>query len=143
MCFFFFFQAEDGIRDKLVTGVQTCALPISQNLSTFDYKLNYETTWSDGSFIDTKYRQHGLALSGGADLTSEDRVQLTAQYSLREPRVQATTNPSFDTELQQGKAKQGTKSRWTGFATYSYSHSLVDAFESPALEQTNHGASYT
>src|SRR6478609_6497319 len=29
MFFFFFFQAEDGIRDKLVTGVQTCALPIS------------------------------------------------------------------------------------------------------------------
>src|SRR5574340_1075381 len=26
--FFFFFQAEDGIRDLLVTGVQTCALPI-------------------------------------------------------------------------------------------------------------------
>ena len=26
---FFFFQAEDGIRDRLVTGVQTCALPIS------------------------------------------------------------------------------------------------------------------
>src|SRR5260370_23828946 len=28
MCFFFF-QAEDGIRDSSVTGVQTCALPIS------------------------------------------------------------------------------------------------------------------
>src|SRR5215475_8951364 len=28
-CFFFFFQAEDGIRDFHVTGVQTCALPIS------------------------------------------------------------------------------------------------------------------
>src|SRR5690554_7225555 len=26
--FFFFFQAEDGIRDAYVTGVQTCALPI-------------------------------------------------------------------------------------------------------------------
>src|SRR3989440_2870819 len=26
--FFFFFQAEDGIRDLIVTGVQTCALPI-------------------------------------------------------------------------------------------------------------------
>src|SRR2546430_12111808 len=26
--FFFFFQAEDGIRDLTVTGVQTCALPI-------------------------------------------------------------------------------------------------------------------
>src|SRR3989441_3533091 len=30
LSFFFFFQAEDGIRDKLVTGVQTCALPISR-----------------------------------------------------------------------------------------------------------------
>src|SRR5690606_39788356 len=28
-CIFFFFQAEDGIRDFHVTGVQTCALPIS------------------------------------------------------------------------------------------------------------------
>src|SRR5205823_9451109 len=31
---FFFFQAEDGIRDKLVTGVQTCALPILQRRLT-------------------------------------------------------------------------------------------------------------
>src|SRR2546430_695638 len=30
--FFFFFQAEDGIRDLTVTGVQTCALPISVRL---------------------------------------------------------------------------------------------------------------
>src|SRR5690348_17359397 len=30
--FFFFFQAEDGIRDGRVTGVQTCALPISTNV---------------------------------------------------------------------------------------------------------------
>ena len=29
VCCFFFFQAEDGIRDWSVTGVQTCALPIS------------------------------------------------------------------------------------------------------------------
>src|SRR5690625_7421535 len=28
ICVFFFFQAEDGIRDGHVTGVQTCALPI-------------------------------------------------------------------------------------------------------------------
>src|SRR5262249_59081580 len=33
ICFFFFFQAEDGIRDWSVTGVQTCALPISTRRS--------------------------------------------------------------------------------------------------------------
>src|SRR5207249_11555491 len=30
-CIIFFFQAEDGIRDRNVTGVQTCALPISRS----------------------------------------------------------------------------------------------------------------
>src|SRR6266487_6086004 len=32
---FFFFQAEDGIRDGRVTGVQTCALPIWSSLPSF------------------------------------------------------------------------------------------------------------
>src|SRR2546426_9604874 len=32
LCFFFFFQAEDGIRDYKVTGVQTCALPILRHV---------------------------------------------------------------------------------------------------------------
>src|SRR2546423_6863794 len=36
ICYFcFFFQAEDGIRDKLVTGVQTCALPICRLFAPF------------------------------------------------------------------------------------------------------------
>src|SRR5688500_10933574 len=36
---FFFFQAEDGIRDYKVTGVQTCALPIFRARFTFLVKL--------------------------------------------------------------------------------------------------------
>src|SRR5947208_10268182 len=40
--FFFFFQAEDGIRDDLVTGVQTCALPISTSCSG--------AGWASGAF---------------------------------------------------------------------------------------------
>src|SRR2546430_11875787 len=38
MCFFFF-QAEDGIRDLTVTGVQTCALPISRNVVSWSAEL--------------------------------------------------------------------------------------------------------
>src|SRR5688572_4522347 len=41
--FFFFFQAEDGIRDLTVTGVQTCALPIS---------IHYVGTLPDGTQFD-------------------------------------------------------------------------------------------
>src|SRR5207302_7871191 len=35
MLYFFFFQAEDGIRDFHVTGVQTCALPICMRLTSY------------------------------------------------------------------------------------------------------------
>src|SRR5258708_17715441 len=42
----FFFQAEDGIRDDLVTGVQTCALPISCRAvsSSFKSRLSIQAT---------------------------------------------------------------------------------------------------
>src|SRR5690606_40673256 len=39
-CFFFFFQAEDGIRAFHVTGVQTCALPISRPSSASRFAAN-------------------------------------------------------------------------------------------------------
>src|SRR5256884_1759115 len=38
-CACFFFQAEDGIRDVAVTGVQTCALPIFDTLEVTHGKL--------------------------------------------------------------------------------------------------------
>src|SRR5687767_15207225 len=47
MFFFFFFQAEDGIRDKLVTGVQTCALPILTYLTIKDVRDAYSKTRND------------------------------------------------------------------------------------------------
>src|SRR5713226_2587667 len=58
MYFFFFFQAEDGIRDGRVTGVQTCALPISSSRwwdaavvcsTTFDGKMWLATGHSSPS----------------------------------------------------------------------------------------------
>src|SRR5690625_7427952 len=37
--YFFFFQAEDGIRDGHVTGVQTCALPIYRPLICWEIRI--------------------------------------------------------------------------------------------------------
>src|SRR5207237_4725123 len=45
----FFFQAEDGIRDSSVTGVQTCALPISEALK----KRAVESGFADVFLVDT------------------------------------------------------------------------------------------
>src|SRR5204862_5948958 len=42
VCCLFFFQAEDGIRDLYVTGVQTCALPILARLSALHLQVRDE-----------------------------------------------------------------------------------------------------
>src|SRR6266850_1571997 len=46
--FFFFFQAEDGIRDYKVTGVQTCALPISGLSTTVLPQINAGASFQAG-----------------------------------------------------------------------------------------------
>src|SRR2546428_4916404 len=41
----FFFQAEDGIRDLIVTGVQTCALPICERVSSNERRYCFRQTF--------------------------------------------------------------------------------------------------
>src|SRR5260370_16337801 len=45
---FFFFQAEDGIRDSSVTGVQTCALPISELLAILQKTVRESPEFNQG-----------------------------------------------------------------------------------------------
>src|SRR5205085_6183860 len=52
--FFFFFQAEDGIRDLTVTGVQTCALPIFATSRKHTGRMLRETCRQCSSFILTQ-----------------------------------------------------------------------------------------
>src|SRR2546430_4490128 len=52
--FFFFFQAEDGIRDLTVTGVQTCALPILPAASV-EYFAEHGVAFAPGPVDGKKY----------------------------------------------------------------------------------------
>src|SRR5699024_1752020 len=53
--FIFFFQAEDGIRDRNVTGVQTCALPITLCTSAGDSGMDFSSPSSRSNSGDPKY----------------------------------------------------------------------------------------
>src|SRR3990170_1304006 len=61
----FFFQAEDGIRDDLVTGVQTCALPIWW--AQYDAIFSSRTEWANPGLMFgwTWIRDSGFTVSAG------------------------------------------------------------------------------
>ena len=58
--YFFFFQAEDGIRDKLVTGVQTCALPIYQKKISINQLFLVASSRSAGQKVNFNGKEHEI-----------------------------------------------------------------------------------
>src|SRR6266481_7912088 len=90
---FFFFQAEDGIRDGTVAGVQTCALPISRALEDANdaafapmlsclTRSDFGAAWRD---IATDPRHHPVAVHCGAGILSRDEnVRLSRLFRDKE-----------------------------------------------------------
>src|SRR6266487_2608868 len=93
MFFFFFFQAEDGIRDGRVTGVQTCALPIS-------------TEQALGYLEDHVGARRG---HGGCDYV-EGRGLLAVGFDHRTSRA---GDPLLHTHVIVANRVQGPDGRWT------------------------------
>src|SRR6266536_3750024 len=106
--FLFFFQAEDGIRDPLVTGVQTCALPIFGPLeSTFHTWAG--TAWADWLFM-LALAGIGIALTLGVALriaAISGTVLMLGMWAAEWPLAKVTsagqpslsTNPMVDYHL--------------------------------------------
>src|SRR5260221_8659654 len=68
---FFFFQAEDGIRDHCVTGVQTCALPILAKVARILFNTNYyelgEVKYAKGQHYPPTPETRTRVLAGDAE----------------------------------------------------------------------------
>src|SRR5260370_13249235 len=113
---FFFFQAEDGIRDSSVTGVQTCALPISHGVGTLNeekYRLTFVgvpcypifrrfnelfTEWG-GTFVHSTYLWFA---SGGANVGFE--YDLTRPLESLAEGVLISVRDSMDSMFYQDRA---------------------------------------
>src|SRR5690625_7919595 len=89
---FFFFQAEDGIRDGHVTGVQTCALPISGTAKSYlvatesmkvyikalDKEIDFEAWESIHTEISQKYDDAAVAwLAKIGRASCRERVEIS------------------------------------------------------------------
>src|SRR5690606_40216704 len=81
--FFFFFQAEDGIRDFHVTGVQTCALPIYAFLLVNDRSINTvaKAAGKKIAVLDYDEAQKIMVQQVGAQAVSADVTNFGAKFN--------------------------------------------------------------
>src|SRR2546430_6765994 len=89
VCICFFFQAEDGIRDLTVTGVQTCALPIcavidgQNNSSTTGFEVNGSYIRIEGFEVRNTNR-YGVDAYGGSESAAGNHDIEIGRASCRE-----------------------------------------------------------
>src|SRR3712207_7979992 len=86
MSLIFFYQAEDGIRDIGVTGVQTCALPISMPIASRPGSVLAMRTASRGQVATSFLIWPGLTFIGCAGLRGSNLKQ-SASFRSEERRV--------------------------------------------------------
>src|SRR3712207_8263395 len=97
---FFFFQAEDGIRDIGVTGVQTCALPICVNVG--------QPVVGD----EVVHHRDGTHLRATIAITHLDSVGLTPPHFL----IQCEElSPSAATRSEERRVGKECRSRWSPY----------------------------
>src|SRR5207248_8566244 len=78
---FFFFQAEDGIRDRTVTGVQTCALPIYINSFV---EVNGDSHAQQSGITLRSPGAAGLAVATGCDSENAANIGNASALAARE-----------------------------------------------------------
>src|SRR5690554_7784031 len=94
--FFFFFQAEDGIRDADVTGVQTCALPI--------WALWLKSMETSGWV---------LTASTGDDSAARVTIALISSRVVLRPAV--NTRSTRETRSEERRVGKECRSRWSTY----------------------------
>src|SRR6267378_2755546 len=96
--YFFFFQAEDGIRDLYVTGVQTCALPIlvGGGCSGMSYELGWEDqAAADDNVLDAQgikvyIDKNSAPYLEGSEIDFVDNNMMGAGFAIKNPNVKSS-----------------------------------------------------
>src|SRR5206468_9411016 len=97
----FFFQAEDGIRDLIVTGVQTCALPILTEVVLVGIV---------GGIVGIGF---GVALSNGVLQTLAATVSNLYYQSLVAPRLTWVSSDVLVQDRKRRRVGKECRSRWS------------------------------
>src|SRR2546430_10329927 len=93
----FFFQAEDGIRDLTVTGVQTCALPISSYARPLDVTMRNGTNGRCSTYFFTRANNTVRSEEHTSELQSQSN--LVCRLLLEKKKKQKETRAALSITL--------------------------------------------
>src|SRR3989475_1966704 len=114
--FFFFFQAEDGIRDLTVTGVQTCALPISSRRrhTRFDCDWSSDVCSSD-LYAPKAISKHLARHFGGLDRTASRWVRVRMGSGIRQRSTALAETGARPARSEERRVGKECRSRWSPY----------------------------
>ncbi|HET9597308.1 MAG TPA: hypothetical protein VFP65_17090 [Anaeromyxobacteraceae bacterium] len=127
-------------REDVTTIVRVGA---RQTLQSLAYALNYDTGWSAGTFADTNYRTHNFRGEASAALSRDVDIRFNDTYTLRDPRVTATSNPRLESHSIGSGMGFGLSGEVTSRVDYSYTRALIQGGDAADQDSLNHGLSYT
>src|SRR5687768_18612402 len=108
----FFFQAKDGIRDVAVTGVQTCALPISRSIA--DQYLKWATAIGDPLMLVGAHCATGISLMYVGDIKgSRDHCERSEERRVGKEGKSGSRAGHGGTAVEGDRAGMGVRVRAT------------------------------
>jgi len=130
-----------GLGGTTTSGTsQRLALAGSHSLENQSYSASYDTSWNQGSFADSNYRNHIFAFQGIAAVARGLELRLSDSYFLRRPEQDAlaSTNPRYDDNALSADLFWRPGGVLSGSANYAYRHSQIAVLGSPDSDTIAH-----
>ncbi len=105
------------------------------------YALDYRSTSSGGSLVQTNFRNHFVNLTASAQPDPDVQVQVGEAYFVRVPTVDSPLNPRVDANNFSAALTLYPAAKLGGTVTYTYGHSLTSAPSVETQETQSHGVS--
>jgi hypothetical protein len=108
------------------TNSSRLGLAVAHGAGTFDYALNYDLSWNDGTFDVQNYRTQQVTLRGRGRVSPTADVVLSESYYQRRPTGASTYNPQYDDQAFSLQLNWRPGPRWSTRTIYGYQHFVVE-----------------
>lgn len=120
--------------ERTNTGTTRLSTGVSQSLTRFDYGVNYDTSWTNGTYAEQNFNSHMLSARASAGLSETLKLNAWDSYYLRVPLNDLPGNPRFDTNSMGAGLQWRASKRLTATLSYTHLQTLITAPAAPLVD---------